>query len=140
MPGILFHYLLFVIRNIHWTFTLHNGQFLAPISIFNFQFFYCFLASIHRNTKNAVPLNTLRTAWSCPQRRNKRPARSELTSSSGLSNFLLVGKITISVKGITRKRRAPPISQPTLCSGRHARSAAVEPASASGACINVPRR
>jgi len=56
-------------------------------------------------------LNRLRTACNLPQRFKSCLAYSEFLSKDGAISFLLVGRITITVKGITAMIKTPPISQ-----------------------------
>ena len=56
------------------------------------------------------PLSTLLTACKLPQRASRRSVSADRLSSVGLSNCLLVGRITISVNGMTVPSRTP---QPT---------------------------
>jgi hypothetical protein len=92
-----------------------------------------------RNTRNAAPLRMLRTACSRPQCRNSRAASSDCKSSFWLSNRLLVGRMTMRVKGVTSRRSSPPTSQARPPSNHHDARAEREPIRASGTCISVPR-
>ena len=65
----------------------------------------------YRNSSIAIPLSTLLTACSLPQRASRRSASADLLSSVGLSSRLLVGRITIDVKGMTLPSRTPAINQ-----------------------------
>jgi hypothetical protein len=64
----------------------------------------------YKNSSSANPLSTLLTACKVPQRASSRPVSADCLSSAGFSNCLLVGKITISVNGMTE-----PSSTPATC-------------------------
>jgi hypothetical protein len=59
----------------------------------------------YKNSNSARPLTTLLTACNLPQRASRRSASTDRLSSVGLSNSLLVGRITNSVNGMTLTSR-----------------------------------
>jgi hypothetical protein len=61
----------------------------------------------YRNSSSANPLSTLLTACNAPQRASTRSASTDRLFSVGLSNSLLVGRITIRVKGMTETCKTP---------------------------------
>src|SRR5262249_24985342 len=67
----------------------------------------------YRNNSKANPLSTLLTAGNVPQRARRRSASTDRLSSVGLSNSLLVGRITIRVNGMTEPSTIP--NQPPEC-------------------------
>src|SRR6516162_4350805 len=80
-----------------------------------------------RKRSSDTPLSTLLTACSLPQRASRRSASTDRLSSVGLSNRLLVGRITIRVKGMTETCKTPatthqnvaPASQAAIEDSRH---------------------
>ena len=75
-------------------------------------------------------LRMLRTACSLLHRASRRSASVERRSNSGLSNCLLVGRITISVKGMTDPKRTPAMSHEKLTPVSHAASDDTRPTAA----------
>ncbi len=57
----------------------------------------------YKNSRSANPLRILLTACNIPQRASSRSASADRLSSAELNNCLLVGRITISVNGMTDK-------------------------------------
>src|SRR5882672_2365428 len=55
----------------------------------------------YKNSRSATALSTVLAACNLPQRASRRCASTDCLSSVGLSNCLLVGRITIRVKGMT---------------------------------------
>ena len=74
----------------------------------------------YRNSNSANPLRTLRTTCSRPQRARRCSASADRRSSAGLSNRLLVGKITIRVNGMTLPSRTPASSHKSVAPASHA--------------------
>ena len=94
----------------------------------------------YRNSSIAIPLSTLLTACNAPQRASRRPVSADRLSSVGLSNRLLVGKITMSVNGMTDPNRTPAISYQKLAPASHAAMEDSSPKAAELACMIVARR
>jgi hypothetical protein len=80
-----------------------------------------------RNSKSARALRMLLTACNLPQRASSCPVCPECLSSAGLSNCLLVGRITMSVNGITAPSRSPPTSHQNVAPASHAATGAGDP-------------
>src|SRR5260370_37623113 len=68
----------------------------------------------YRKRSIATPLSTVLTACNAPQRVSRRSASTDRLSSVGLSNSLLVGRITIRVNGMTEPSTIPPTSHQTV--------------------------
>lgn len=70
-----------------------------------------FAADYQEDEYMLLGMSTLLTACNLPQQRaSSRSVSADRMSSVGLSNCLFVGKITISVNGMTLPRRAPATS------------------------------
>lgn len=76
---------------------------------------------------NANRLNTLRTAWSLPQRDKSRRVDSEPLSRAGLTSSLFVGMTTSSVNGMTEPSSSPPMSHHTADPAAQAATADTRP-------------
>ncbi len=66
----------------------------------------------YTNRSSAAPPSTLLTACNAPQRVSRRPARADPLSSVGFNNCLLVGRITVSVNGMTEPTKLPAMTSP----------------------------
>lgn len=75
-----------------------------------------------------------------PVRASKRSASTDRLSSVGLSNSLLVGRITNSVNVTILPNTAPPTSHQSVAPARHAAMEDSSPKAAELACMIVARR
>lgn len=85
-------------------------------------------------------LSKLLTACNFPHRVKSFDACSELLSKEESSSLLFVGKITISVKGITATNSIPPTSHQTEEPISHAAVALKNPAAANAPCMTAALR
>jgi hypothetical protein len=72
----------------------------------------------YTNSKSATPLSRLLRVWSMPHRVSSRSVWADRLSSVGLSNCLLVGRMTISLKGMTETCKTPGNDSPECCPGK----------------------
>ena len=94
----------------------------------------------YRNSSSATPLSTLLTACNAAQRASSRSVWADRLSSVGLSNRVLVGKITMSVNGMTDPNRTPATSHQNVAPASHAAMEDSRPKAAKVACMTLPRR
>src|ERR1700736_3018594 len=94
----------------------------------------------YRNSSSANPLRILLTACSAAQCASNRSVCGDCLSSVGVVNNLLVGRMTISVNGITEPMRIPPTSHQYVPPASHAAMEESSPTAASVACMTVALR
>jgi len=93
----------------------------------------------YRKSKSANPLSTLLTSCNASQRASSYTVWADGLSGVGLNNGLLVGRITIRVKGMTAPSTTPPMSQ-NVAPATHAAVDDSRPKAANVACMTVARR
>jgi len=94
----------------------------------------------YRNNSSAAALSTLLTACNAPQCASSRFVSADRLSSAGLSNCLLVGKIAISVNGMTAPSRSPATTHKKDAPASHAAMEETNPKAAKVTCIIAARR
>src|ERR1700727_3749861 len=94
----------------------------------------------YKNSKSANPLRTLLTACNMPQRASSRSVSADRLSSAGLSHCLLMGRITISVNGITEPSSTPQMPHKKDDPASHAAVEETSPTAARLACMTAARR
>src|SRR5207244_10829876 len=88
---------------------------------------------------NAARLRTALTECKRPQCRSSCKAESEVGLSAGSSNLRFVGKMTISVNGMTAPISRAPISQFQPAPASHAAIPVTKETTAKDACMTVAR-